>query len=66
MPSKNTLNLGVDYPERIVIHEEVSARNQKWMKEFRKKYEQTPPHCMPSSESEVYKFFCLSDDTLQF
>ncbi len=60
------LNSGEDYPERIVIHEEVSVRNQQWMKDFRKKYEQTPAHCQPSSESEVYKFFCLSDDSANF
>jgi cryptochrome len=53
--------LGRDYPERIVIHEEVSRRNQQWMLHFRKKlleYVKNPPsHCQPSSESEVYQFF---------
>ena len=57
--------IGKDYPERVVIHEEVAVRNAKWMKDFRKKYEQTPAHCQPSSESEVYKFFCLTEEGLQ-
>ncbi|KAI9563084.1 CRY-D [Daphnia sinensis] len=48
-------HLGKDYPARIVVHEE-----------FRKKFKETPAHCQPSSNSEVYKFFCLPDDTLPF
>lgn len=57
---------GRDYPERMVIHEEVTSRNQQWMKEFRQKlkakFEGTPPHVQPSSEIEVFKFFCLAEE----
>ncbi|XP_046642554.1 cryptochrome-1-like isoform X1 [Daphnia pulicaria] len=58
--------IGQDYPARIVVHEEVLPRNLEWMKEFRQKFKETPAHCQPSSNSEVYKFFCLPDDSLPF
>ena len=58
--------LGQDYPERMVIHEEVTSRNQQWMKDFRQKlmakFEGAPPHVKPSSEIEVFKFFCLAEE----
>ena len=42
----NIKYLGKDYSERVVIHEEVSPRNQQWMKDFRQqvmaKFEGTP------------------------
>lgn len=57
---------GQDYPARMVVHEEVLPRNLEWMKEFRQKFKETPAHCQPSSNSEVYKFFCLPDDSLPF
>jgi hypothetical protein len=50
----------------MVIHEEVTSRNQQWMKDFRQKlmakFEGAPPHVKPSSEIEVFKFFCLAEE----
>ena len=50
----------------MVIHEEVTSRNQQWMKDFRQKllakFEATPPHIQPSSELEIFKFFCLAEE----
>lgn len=57
---------GIDYPERIVIHEQVSVRNQRWMKEFRNRFTQMPPHCQPSSENEVFIYFGLFDEAQGF
>ena len=57
---------GKDYPERMVIHEEVSPRNRQWMEDYRKelieKMKSAPAHCHPSSDTEVFKFFFLNEE----
>lgn len=57
--------VGKDYPERMVIHEEVSQRNSKWMKEYGQqligKMERTPAHCHPSSDAEILKMVFAED-----
>lgn len=64
--SKSSLNcwIGRDYPERMVIHEEVSVINKQRMENFRKQIIDQlgiPPHCQPSSETEVYRLFCINE-----
>ena len=60
---------GKDYPARMVIHEEVSRRNREHMVAIREKIVakcqgSAPPHCKPSSENEVYQFFCITENCL--
>jgi len=59
--------IGKDYPARMVIHEEVSRRNREHMVAIREKIVakcqgSAPPHCKPSSENEVYQFFCIAEN----
>ena len=60
---------GKDYPERMVIHEEVSPRNLQWMEDFRKQLidakKTAPAHCHPSSDIEILNmlFSKLSDES---
>ncbi|XP_042235511.1 cryptochrome-1-like isoform X2 [Homarus americanus] len=51
--------IGRDYPERIVIHEEVSRINRKMMKEISLKLKREMPHCCPSNPDEIKKFLRL-------
>ena len=53
----------------MVIHEEVSRRNREHMVAIREKIVakcqgSAPPHCKPSSENEVYQFFCIGENCL--
>ena len=55
---------GKDYPERMVIHQEVSKRNRQWMKVYAEYLEEiskvpTPSYCHSSTAKEVYKFLSV-------
>jgi len=57
---------GRDYPDRMVIHEEVTRRNQTWMKDFgqmllERRQGEVPAHCHPSAPDELHGFFALVD-----
>ncbi|XP_065557615.1 cryptochrome-1-like [Artemia franciscana] len=58
--------VGKDYPERMVIHEEVARDNQQLMLDFRRqtlvKLKRAPPHCHPSDEKEIYHFFWMPEE----
>lgn len=51
--------IGQDYPQRIVIHEEVSRVNRKMMKDVSQRLKAVPPHCCPSSSEETKTFLRL-------
>ncbi len=58
--------IGRDYPERMVIHEDVTRRNQAWMKDFgrmliERRQGDVPAHCHPSAPDELHSFFALVD-----
>ncbi len=58
--------IGKDYPERIVIHEEVSLRNSREMQAIKKKLlgqlnNEEPTHVHPSDEAETRKFMSFTE-----
>ena len=58
--------LGKDYPERIVLHEQVSKENSRKMTELKEKLMrqmmQAPMHCAPSDEKETRDFMAFPDE----
>ena len=65
---------GENYPERLVIHEDVSLRNCLWMQNFQKELllkmnkEVIPAHCPPSPDVEILRNFFLYEgiDNLKY
>ena len=64
---------GENYPERMVIHEDVFARNCQWMQNYRmelllKMKDANPAHCPPSPDVEILRNFFLYEgiDNLKY
>lgn len=60
--------IGIDYPERIINLEQTSENNCNKMKMIRDSLvadgapANGPPHCRPSNEDEIRKFFWLVEE----
>jgi cryptochrome len=55
--------VGQHYPERMVNHQEASARNRQYMQKIRERLMEKPPsHCCPTNEEEARQFMWLPEE----